>query len=186
MNVAPNWTLIAGQFRVTVTGMHSSAPRPSAPAAVYRAIAKHSFCTLATASSSGPHVVGVLYAAVDGALYVSTNRDSKKARNVLANPRVAVCIPIRRVPLAPPFLVQFTGVGEFVDVDDTSIAHLLHDRRFKKITGHGELEDPQNRFLRITPDPVVHTYGIAVPLRTVVRDPLHASRSFLREARTPT
>ena len=58
------------------------------------------FCTLATSTGEQPHVVGVLYVAVGGVLYVSTHRTSKKARNVEANPRVAVCIPIRRYPMA--------------------------------------------------------------------------------------
>jgi len=33
-------------------------------------------------------------------------------------------------------------------------------------------------FLRITPDRTVHTYGIGVPLRTFLRDPIHASGTF--------
>jgi general stress protein 26 len=154
---------------------------PPAPRGIRRAIAKHSFCTLATATDDRPHAVGVLYQAVEGVLYVSTHRTSKKARNVGANPRVAVCIPIRRYPMAPPFLVQFTGQAELLANDHPTIAGLSRNRRLKKITSHGELDDPGNCFLRITPGRTVHTYGLEVPLKVLLRDPLHASRTFTLE-----
>jgi general stress protein 26 len=154
---------------------------PSAPNSIRRAIAKHSFCTLATSTDDQPHAVGVLYVAVDGVLFVSTHRTSKKARNVNANPRVALCIPIRRYPFAPPFLVQFAGQAELLANDDPTIVELGRTRRLKKITSHGELDDPDNCFLRISPARTVHTYGLEVPLRVLLRDPLHASRSFSLE-----
>jgi general stress protein 26 len=158
--------------------MHSTSAPPPAPESVRRAIAKQSFCTLATTSDNRPHNVGVLYAAVDGGLYVSTLRATKKARNICANPRVAVCIPVRRYPLAPPFLVQFGGTAELLPLDDPAIVELLRARRLKKITSHGELDDPDSCFVRITPDRRVFTYGIGVSLRTLLRDPIHADRTF--------
>ena len=158
--------------------MNTSTSDAQAPGGLRRAIAKHSFCTLATASENRPHVVGVLYAPVDGVLYVSTLQSSKKARNIRDNPRVAVCIPVRRYPMAPPFLVQFRATATLLGNHDSTIAELVRTRRLKKITGHGELDDPDNCFVRIVPDRTVHTYGIGVPLRTLLRDPLHASRTF--------
>jgi general stress protein 26 len=122
--------------------------------------------------------VGVLYRAVGGVLYVSTSESSKKARNIRDNPLVAVCIPIHRYPMAPPFLVQFGGTAEILSAQHPAIVELLKARQLKKITAHGELDDPATCFLRITPDRTVHTYGIGVPLRTVLRDPIHASVSF--------
>lgn len=149
-----------------------------APASVARAIEKHSFCTLATAAANRPHCVGVLYAAVDGVLYVSTLEHSKKARNIAANPLVAVCIPVRRYPMAPPFLVQFSASAEILPAQDPTMVELARTGRLKKITAHGELEHPGSCFLRITPERTVFTYGIGVPLRTVLRDPIQASRTF--------
>ena len=158
--------------------MGTSALQTPAPASVRRAIARHSFCTLATSSGSRPHCVGVLYRAVGGVLYVSTSGSSKKARNIGGNPRVAVCIPIHRYPMAPPFLVQFGGTAEILSAQQPTIAELLEVGQLKKITAHGELDDPDACFLRITPDRTVHTYGIGIPLRTVLRDPIHASATF--------
>ena len=154
-------------------------PTQAAPGSVRRAIAKHSFCTLATSSATNqPHGVGVLYTAVDGLLYVSTLQDSKKARNIRENPLVALCIPVRRYPMAPPFLVQFGGRAEILPAQDPAMVVLMQAGRLKKITGHGALDDPETCFLRITPDRKVFTYGIGVPLRTLLRDPTHANATF--------
>jgi nitroimidazol reductase NimA-like FMN-containing flavoprotein (pyridoxamine 5'-phosphate oxidase superfamily) len=145
---------------------------------VRRAIERHSFCTLATSSAANrPHVVGVLYAAVDGVLYVAASETSIKVRNVRENPRVAMCIPVRRYPVGPPFSVQFQGKAEVCSADDPRMVELLEAGRLKRITAHGELEDPDTCFLRVTPGRRVATYGLGVPLRTLLRDPIQASRS---------
>jgi general stress protein 26 len=146
-----------------------------------RAIRRRSFCTLATSSSANrPHVVGVLYVPVDGQLYVSTLQDSVKARNVRENPRVAVCIPVRRFPVGPPFNVAFQGHAELCQRDDPRIAPLIETKRLKAITSHGELDDPDSWFLIITPGSRLAGYGLGVPLRQLVRDPIHATRSVER------
>jgi hypothetical protein len=146
------------------------------PAQVARAIGRRSFCTLATVSPAGrPHVAGVLYEAVGTTLYVNTLRTSRKARNVAANPEVAVCIPVRRLPLGPPSSAQFQAVAEILAVDDPDVVRLLEAGRLRSITGHGELGEPDGCFLRITPGRRVSTYGLGMPLRRLLRDPLHAA-----------
>jgi hypothetical protein len=146
---------------------------------VRRAIKRGSFCTLATSSDANrPHAVGVLYAAVEGLLFVSTLQTSVKARNVRANRRVAVCIPVRRFPVGPPFNVAFQGQAELCARDDPRIVPLLESKRLKPITSHGELDDPDACFLIITPGRRVTSYGLGVPVRELLRDPIHASRSL--------
>jgi Pyridoxamine 5'-phosphate oxidase len=144
---------------------------------VSRMIAKRSFATLATASPQHhPHVAGVLYADVDGVLYVSTMRSSRKARNVAANPDVFVCIPVRRIPFgAPPSSVQFAATAELLAVDHPDVVALAAAGRLKAITGHGELELPDGCVVRITPSHAIHTYGLGMPLRTLAKDPLNAA-----------
>jgi hypothetical protein len=145
---------------------------------VRRAITRRSFCILATSSAENrPLAVGVLYAAVDGELYVSTLDTSVKVRNVRENPRVAVCIPVRRYPVGPPFSVQFQGSAEVRLVDDPQLVELLEAGRLKRITSHGELEHSEACFLKITPGRRVATYGLGVPLRQLLRDPIQGSRS---------
>jgi nitroimidazol reductase NimA-like FMN-containing flavoprotein (pyridoxamine 5'-phosphate oxidase superfamily) len=154
-----------------------TATRPE-PSEVVRAIARRSFCTLATVSAANrPHAAAVLYEAVGTTLYVNTVRTSRKARNVAENPRVGVCIPIRRLPLGPPSSVQFQGMADMLAAEDPAIAQLLEAGLLASITGHGELDEPGDCFLRITPGGRVHTYGLGLPLRQLVRDPLHAGGS---------
>jgi hypothetical protein len=146
--------------------------------AASRELARQSFCTLATASRAGrPHVVGVIYVAVDGALYIHTLEGSRKVRNIRENPRIAVCVPVRRYPFAPPFCVQFQGTAEVLLPEEPTIAPLLAAGRLRKITGHGALALPDTVFLRVTPGRRLSTYGVGVPVRTLLRDPFHANRS---------
>lgn len=146
---------------------------------VRRAVKRRSYCTLATSSAANrPHVVGVLYSVVNGALFVCTLGGSVKARNVRANERVAVCIPIRRFPVGPPFAVQFQGKAEVLDLDDPQVRGALETGRLKRITSHGELDHPDACFLRIVPGRRFATYGLGVPLRKLLRDPLQGSASL--------
>ncbi len=155
--------------------MNHDAP---SPARVWRAIQRRSFCTLATSSAANePHVAGVLYAVADRVLYLTTQAHSKKGRNLRECPRAAICIPVRTYPVGPPFCVQFRGTAQLLSPEDPDMVTLLDARRLKKITSHGELDDPDSWFMRLVPDRRISTYGIGVPLRTLFRDPISASRT---------
>ena len=145
---------------------------------VRREIAKRSFCVLATASGAGrPLAVGVLYAPAEGHIYIATLGGSVKARNVRQNARVALSIPVRRFPVGPPFSIQFQGTAELRAPDDPETASLLEAGALKRITSHGELGPADACFMRVTPAPRVATYGLGVPLRELLRNPIQASRS---------
>ncbi len=146
-----------------------------------KALLRRSFCTLATASSANvPHVVGVRYAVIDGALYITMFQDSLKARNIRQNPRVALCIPARKLPLCPPFAVQFQARAELLANDDPGIVALFEAGHFKRIISAGDFAQPRTCFARIPLPRRVSTYGLGVPLRQIVRDPTSAIRSFDR------
>jgi hypothetical protein len=143
--------------------------------AVAGAIANRSFATLATVSPAGhPHVAGVLYEQVGSDLYISTLRSSRKARNIAANGRVGVCVPIRRLPVGPPSSVQFQGCAEVLDVDDPAVTALVGSGSLGSITGHGELEIPDGCFIRVVIPRRLLTYGLGMSLRSLIRDPLAA------------
>ena len=145
---------------------------------VRRAIEKRSFATLATTSPAGrPHVAGVLYEFVNDVLYVNTLRSSRKARNVAANSHVAVCIPVRRLPVGPPSTVQFQATCEILDLDSPEITALLSAGELKGMTKHGELEMADGCFLRISVGPRVVTYGLGMSIPKLIGDPLHAGGS---------
>lgn len=155
----------------------ASSAQPDATRVV-KAMARRSFCTLATTSPADrSHAAGVLYEMVGTTLYASTLRTSRKARNIAANPHVGVVIPIRRLPVGPPSSIQFQGTAEILDLDDPEIRHLVEQGALKSITGHGELEIPDGCFIRITPNRRINTYGLGMSLYKLIRNPLDAAGS---------
>lgn len=150
---------------------------------IQAAIVKRSFATLGTTSvAQRPHAAGVLYAEVDGLLYVSTLRSSRKARNIEANPHVFVSIPVRRIPFgAPPSTIQFAATAEVLAVDHPHVLALARAGKLKAITSHGELELPDGCILRITPGRTIHTYGLGMSLRALAKNPLDAAARLTRQ-----
>jgi len=141
---------------------------------VRRAIAANTFATLATTSPQGrPHVAGVIYDSVAGELWVNTMRSSRKARNVASNRHVAVCIPVRKLPMGPPYTLQFQATAELVDMDHPWVAELHRAGELAHVSAHGALDEPDGVFVRIVPNGVVHSYGLGVNPLALIRDPLH-------------
>jgi hypothetical protein len=158
--------------------MTTTNARPANPteAGIRRAIARRSFCTLATTSPKGrPHVAGLIYAEVDGELWLGTLRSSRKARNIAANLHVFVCVAVRRVPVGPPSTIQFASTAELLDYDHPEVVALVGAGRLKPITSHGELALPDGCMIRVAEPEVFHTYGLGLPLHRLIRDPLNAS-----------
>ena len=153
----------------------------------WRAIDRRHFAVLSTVSPAGhPHAAGVSYCTVGERLYVNTHRDSRKARNIAADERVGVVIPVRRLPVGPPFNVQFQGTATLLAQDDPEITALLAADELRRIVSHGELDEPDGCFLRIEPTRRIHTYGIGVRIVAVARDPLHTGpRSIPVPAEAP-
>lgn len=142
---------------------------------VTRRIASRSFCLLATSSPAHrPHAAGIIYDEVDGALYLSTVRDSRKGRNIAANAHVGVTIPIRRLPVGPPSTAMFQSTAELLANDDPLVRDLAAAGRLTTITGHGELELVEGCIVRIAPPTVIHTYGLGLSLLAFIRHPLEA------------
>jgi hypothetical protein len=148
---------------------------------VLDALAARSFMTLATASSGGiPHAAGVSYALAergddlsDLTLYVNTMRSSRKARNVAATGRAAIVVPVRKVPIGPPFTIQFQADADVVALTDPEIVGLVDAGRLKAVTSHGELDEPDGCFIRLRPRGRIHSYGLGVSVIALARDPLH-------------
>ena len=164
----------------SAVGESSAAVKPHTPStqSIKRSLAGHTYCILATASAQGaPHAVSVLYAYVDGHLYIATGDRTKKARNVRSNPQVAVCVPVRKYPVGPPFSIQFQGKAEILHREDAEISGLLQRRKLRKIVGYGVLDEPDVCFIKITPASRIQTYGLGIPLTAFLRDVPHADRT---------
>ena len=145
------------------------------PEKILRIIDKRTFANLATVSPGGsPHTVGVLYAAVGRDMYVSTEIGTRKARNIAHDQRVAIAIPVRRLPIGPPSLIHFQTTAEMIRTDDQRIRSLHEAGDLEKVTSHGELELTDGCFLKIPIPSRIHTYGLGPSLSRLVRDPLSA------------
>jgi hypothetical protein len=117
----------------------------------------------------------VLYQCVDDVLFVSTDRDSRKARNIAAQGFAAVTIAVRRLPIGPPASIQFQSAATILANDDPEIVHLAGAGRLDKITAHGELQREGACFLRIPLPTRIVTYALGMSLWQLIRNPLDAA-----------
>jgi hypothetical protein len=154
---------------------------PDQAARVRKAIHSRSFAMLSTVSPAGfAHAAGVIYVPIGDELWVHTMRSSRKARNVAADGRIGVVVPVRKLPVGPPFTVQFQGRAEIVDLNDPEVTPHIESKALKAITSHGELETEDGCFIRIRPAGVVHSYGIGVSAIAVAKDPLNNGPKSVR------
>jgi Pyridoxamine 5'-phosphate oxidase len=146
------------------------------PSAIRRAIDRRSVATLATVSAIGrPHAATVLYQCVDDALFVSTHRHSRKARNVADVGLAAVTIAVRRLPIGPPASIQFQSSATVLAHDDPEIISLAAAGRLGRITAHGEMSLDGACFLRLALPTRLVTYALGMSLWRAVRSPLDAA-----------
>ncbi len=170
------------------TASTTASPTPAAADAhrrrILATIARKSFCVLASTSPAGrPHAAGVVYDHHDGSLWLHTKTDSRKAKNVAANPWVGVTIPFRRLPLGPPFTIHFQARAELVALDAPEAVAALDTGDLDGISGHGALDMPDSCFVRIQPQGSIHSYGPGARTIDLIRDPLnHGAASFPLDA----
>jgi len=144
---------------------------------VEREIRRRNFGVLSTISDDGkPHSVGVLYGVSSRdkpfALYLMTDRRTKKARNVARNPNVSFAIPLPRrfLTFAPPNCVQFQATAEIISFkDETSRDAFSGSLVLRKTL---ELEEAQREavFIRIRPAHVIFTYGVGLSLFALMKN----------------
>jgi hypothetical protein len=173
-------TMLDDRTTTTTTTTSAVAPTPTVvhpdPLAIRRAIERRSVATLATVSAIGrPHAATVLYQCADDALFVSTYRGSRKARNVADSGLAAMTIAVRRLPFGPPASIQFQTSAEVLANDDAEIKRLAAAGRLKRITAHGEMNLPGACFLRLALPARVVTYALGMSLWRALRNPLDAA-----------
>ena len=137
---------------------------------VLKELRKRSFAVLSTIDEQGtPHAVGVEYgvAPSGGAIYVMTRKHLKKARNIAADPHVALVVPLTRRLLwfLPPPSIQFQGTAEIVDRSDQeglrTFQTFFMGRRILKMYEEFERRgETRVCFLRIVPEPEISTYMV--------------------------
>jgi nitroimidazol reductase NimA-like FMN-containing flavoprotein (pyridoxamine 5'-phosphate oxidase superfamily) len=112
------------------------------------------------------------------ALYVVSDAGTKKVRNIARNPNVSFVIPIPRalLTMAPMSCIQFQGKARILPADDEGATQSLNSTRIGRMMlemarGMSSVETGEKpiRFIMITPDPVIHTYGVGVSLMQMRR-----------------
>jgi Pyridoxamine 5'-phosphate oxidase len=143
---------------------------------VWHSVAKASFAVLSHVTPAGePRSSGVVYKAVGRRLYVAVAPDSWKAKHVPAKGRVAVTVPVRRggllslVAPIPPATISFHGTAMVHPAGSPQAVSLLQEI--------GSLVPAERRasaaVIEIIPEGMFLTYGLGVPLRTML-DPAAA------------
>jgi hypothetical protein len=140
---------------------------------VWNEIENGLFAVLGTVNSKGePRTAGIVYTVKDRFLYIGTGRSSLKARNINLNPMISLTVTIeKRVPLmfwikVPPAVVTFHGEATLVDPAE------IDPEIPKKLGGEVELSEEEIAdmvFIRVRPLGHFSTYGIGVPLKTMMK-----------------
>ncbi len=142
-------------------------------------IRRHNFGVLGTISADGrPHSTGVLYGVglrqSVFVLYITTNRRNKKARNIARNSSVSFTIPMMRrvLKFLPPHCVQFQGTGEIIPFDNRDARNAFASSLVlrKTLQLEGKHVGRHAVFIRISPDPVMYTYGLGLSLIGLLRN----------------
>jgi general stress protein 26 len=133
---------------------------------------KHHFAVLSTVGENErPSSAGVSYGMArpsrELAMYVMTRRHLAKARNIARNPNVSLVVPLQRRLLwfLPPATLQLHGRAEILNWTDAAGTDAFRSfwlgrqvlRAYRESHRRGE---SRICFLKISVDPVVHTYMV--------------------------
>ena len=166
--------------------MRMHTPRTGAvrvtPALVTGQIRRNHFTVISTVGRDGaPQSAGVNYGSTPPGsrfvLYVMTRRHLLKARNIAADSRVSLVIPVPRPALTflPPATIQLHGRAELLSWDDPDGTDVFKGfwmgRRildgYRRAREQGET---RVCFIKITPAPKVHTYMVGYRIWELRRD----------------
>jgi hypothetical protein len=146
---------------------------------VWRAVARASFAVLSHLTPAGePRSSGVVYKVAGQRLIVAVAPGSWKALHIAADRRVAVTIPVRRggalslvLPI-PPATISFHAVAVVHPAGTPETRSLLDEL--------GSLVPAGRRHsacvLEIVPVGAFRTFGVGVPLRTMLDPPAAQAR----------
>jgi len=146
---------------------------------IERLLSRNHYCVLATVSRDGrPQSTGVIYCSKGFDLYIYTDPQSVKARNILRNPNVAVTVPVwgRQPFWIPPQSIQFKGVAEILPADDPVAKEAYQFKVLFMNVGAGTY-GAEGSFVHVRPTGRINTYGVGVPRMTMARHPEEANRS---------
>ena len=140
---------------------------------VWREIEGSFFAVLGTVNRKGePRTAGIVYVVRGRRLYIGTDPSSLKARNIRRNPNVSLTVTLDRRPFflwrmkIPPAVITFRG--EAVLREREEVAPEIHEKLMSGIEMSEEAA-AGTVFIEVTPRGHFSTYGVGVPLRTMLR-----------------
>lgn len=117
-------------------------------------IQQHRICVLATVSGGEPHCSLMSYATDDDCreIYMATSKDTKKYRNVAANPYVSLLVDSRQDltanPAAPMKALTIAGIFQ-KDVDEKKAADIRERLFGKNADLRKAFDDPETAMIVI-------------------------------------
>jgi hypothetical protein len=135
---------------------------------LWKELGKQIFAVLGMVTQKGEaRTIGIVYIVHDNKIYISTGRDSWKARHIQRNPHVSVTVPIaKRIPFMPwikipAATITFAGNAKVLE------PHELKDDVLHSLL-QGNEKDSETltslSILEITPTGDFVTYGVGIPL----------------------
>jgi general stress protein 26 len=146
-----------------------------------RQLRRQYFAILSTVGADGrPASAGVSYAVSPPdqplTFYVMTRRHLQKARNIAQQPEVSLVVLVRRWCLwfLPPATIQVRGRAEIVAATDTEGRAIfqrfwLGRRILKSYRAMARRGETRICFLKITPEPLVHSYMVGTTVFGLMR-----------------
>ncbi|GBE18697.1 pyridoxamine 5'-phosphate oxidase [archaeon BMS3Abin16] len=127
---------------------------------VEKFLTKHSYCTLATCSESIPLATVVMYVSYGLDLFFFSGERTKKIKNLLKNPNIAVSVEGRRF-LFFPQAVEMTGTAAILSGSEEERAKELYfsGKRPEYVVAKRIAERNRIKWIKFTPRKV-YTYGI--------------------------
>jgi hypothetical protein len=135
---------------------------------IWNELGKQIFAVLGMVTSKGEaRTIGIVYIVLKQKIYISTSRDSWKARHIQRNPNVSITVPIaKRIPFLPwikipAATITFAGQAKVIAAQELGedILHPLlqgNEKDREKLSSLSVLE--------IVPVGDFVTYGVGIPL----------------------
>jgi hypothetical protein len=138
---------------------------------VWKELKKELFAILGMVTANGEsRTTGVVYIVHDKKLFISTGKDTWKARHIQNNSHVSITVPIaKRIPFLPwikipAATITFSGVGSVLDPENVG-KDVLHSL----LRGMEEDAEALGSLCVIGIEPLGDfvTYGVGIPLMTM-------------------
>jgi len=141
---------------------------------VWKELGKELFAVLGMVTAKGEaRTVGVVYAVRDHKLYITTGKDTWKARHILQNPHVSMTVTIpKRIPFLPwikipAATITFSGVAAVLEPEH--VGKEVLNSLFRGLEMDSEMRATMC-VIEVQPAGNFITYGVGIPLMTM-RDP---------------